>query len=85
MDDDILSQPEMGEDLLTADGFDEAIIGTTYRDSVTLVVYSISKCIEIIKKQNEWDDVTAEEWFNFNVSGAYVGKKTPIYVEDRGD
>jgi hypothetical protein len=60
------------ESFLKADGFDEALIGVDL-NSMRLV-YSVSKCIEILRR--EMDYLDAIEYFDFNVSGAYVGKKT---------
>ena len=28
------------------------------------------------------DELEAQEYFDFNVSGAYMGEKTPIWVDD---
>lgn len=68
------------EDILTADGFDEAILG--YDESSGRVVYSISKCIDILIEQDMTEE-DALEYFYFNVSGAYVGELTPIWCDDR--
>ena len=67
------------EEILKADGFDEAIIGID--DSTMRLIYSESKCIEILLKEigNEEEAV---EYFNYNVKGAYVGEKTPIWCTD---
>jgi hypothetical protein len=44
------------------------------------LVYSVSKCIEILcRDMNEEDAI---EYFEYNVSGAYVGEKTPIWCDD---
>lgn len=66
-------------ELLTADGFDNAIIGIE-ADSGR-IIYSVSKCIEILIK-NGMDEEEAVEYFEFNVSGSYVGEKTPIWCID---
>lgn len=66
------------EEILKADGFDEAIIGIDV-NSMRLV-YSISKCIDILKR--DMSEMDAIEYFNFNVSGASVGEKTPIWSWD---
>ena len=67
------------ENILKADGFDEAIIGLD--ESGMRLVYSVSKCIEILKQDMTEED--AEEYFSFNVSGSYMGEQTPIWCEDR--
>ena len=66
------------ETFLKADGFDEAIIGV---DETTMrLIYSISKCIEILMRDMSEED--AMEHFSYNVSGSYVGEKTPIWCSD---
>ena len=67
-----------GDEFLKAEGFDEAIIGID-EDAMKLI-YSVSKCIEILKKDMEEEE--AVEYFNFNVKGAYMGDKTPIWCID---
>jgi hypothetical protein len=66
------------EEFLKADGFDEAILGVD--DTSMRLIYSVSKCIEILMK--DMSDEDAFEYFYFNVSGAYVGEKTPIWCND---
>lgn len=66
------------ETFLKADGFDDAIIGV---DETTMrLIYSVSKCIEILMREMSEED--AVEYFNFNVSGSYSGDKTPIWCTD---
>ena len=77
MIDKIIEQYE-DETFLKADGFDEAIIGV---DETTMrLIYSVSKCIEILMRDMTEED--AMEHFSFNVSGGYVGEKTPIWCSD---
>ncbi len=66
------------ETFLKADGFDEAIIGV--EESSMRLVYSVRKCIDILCNDMSLED--ACEYFNFNVRGAYVGEKTPIWCAD---
>ena len=65
-------------EFLAAEGFDEAIIGV----SVNKLVYSMQRCIEILMIRDGMDMEEAIEYFDFNVSSAYMGEKTPIWVED---
>ncbi len=69
------------EDILKADGFDDAIIGVCEDFNAPIrLVYSVSKCLEILEQDmNELDSL---EYFTYNVSGAYVGDKTPIWCWD---
>lgn len=66
--------------ILLMDGYDEAVIGiTTNREDAPIAVYSREKCIEkLIADGMEPDD--AEEFFSFNVEGAYMGPRTPLIV-----
>lgn len=66
------------EGLLKADGLDEAIIGID--DGSMRLIYSKSKCIEILCR--EMDEEDALEHFNYNIAGGYVGEKTPIWCID---
>ena len=66
------------EEFLKADGFDDAIIGVD--ESTMRLIYSVSKCIEILRK--DMDEEDAIEYFDFNVSGSYMGEKTPIWCYD---
>jgi hypothetical protein len=72
-----------GETALFADGFDDAILGITrsIQSSSTgpVIVYDSCKCIEVLMRTMERDE--AVEFFDFNVSGAYVGPQTPIFVD----
>ena len=67
------------DELLTADGFDDAIIGI---DTTSMrLIYSVSLCINLLE-QDGMDEEEAVEYFNFNVMGSYVGDKTPIWCVD---
>ena len=66
------------EEFLSADGFEAAIIGV----SEGKLVYSIQKCIVILMIRDEMSYEDAIEYFDFNVRGAYMGEKTPIWVDD---
>jgi hypothetical protein len=66
------------EEMLVADGFDEAIIGITFGYGDQVVVYDWDKCIEILRKDMTHED--ALEHMSYNVTGAYVGERTPQFV-----
>jgi|TARA_R110000822_G_scaffold13879_1_gene49027 hypothetical protein len=63
---------------LLADGFSEALIGMGNRFTYDVAVYDYGKCIEILARDMSRDD--AEEYFEFNVAGAYAGEHTPVFV-----
>ena len=66
------------EECLTADGFDDALVGCTYGANV-VAVYDINKMVEILMEEGtDYED--AVDFLDYNVVGAYLGEKTPIYV-----
>jgi|TARA_R100000278_G_scaffold122065_1_gene107366 hypothetical protein len=66
------------EEFLKADGFDAAIIGV--EENSMRLIYSVSKCLDIL--QEDMSEIDALEYFTYNVSGSYVGEKTPIWCWD---
>jgi hypothetical protein len=72
------------EEFLSADGFDDALIGVAAikQTAQFVLVYSRMKCIDILIKRDGMSFEEAEEYFDFNVEGAYMGEKTPIFVDD---
>lgn len=68
------------EELLLLDGFDDAILGVAEGCSRRpLVIYDRRRCIEILVKQGATFE-EAEEHFEFNVAGSYVGENTPLFL-----
>ncbi len=68
--------------MLKADGFDEAIIGMAddIATSGQRLIYDANKCIDILIKDHDMSELEAIEYFDYNVSGAYVGENTPIWL-----
>jgi hypothetical protein len=67
------------EEILKADGFDDAVIGI---DTGTMrLIYSVTRCVEILIVGG-MDMNESIEYFDFNVRGSYVGEKTPIWCDD---
>jgi len=75
------------EDILFADGFDEAIIGVVFvhnektNEKQTRVVYDTEQCLEVLMEDDKMSYDEASEYFDFNVAGAYMGEYTPLYLE----
>lgn len=69
----------MSEELY-ADGFEDAIIGVGRQFNTDVVIYDEDKCLEILVLRDQMTPEEAEEFFEFNVVGAYVGDRTPIFV-----
>ena len=70
----------LDEVYVKADGFDNAVIG--YVTNPLRLVYSVTKCIEKLITEDDMGLEEAIEFFYFNVSGAYMGKETPLWCED---
>ena len=67
----------------TADGFDEAIIGsiTSYGRGET-VLYSTQKIIEVMMERDGMTAEDAIEFFNYNIIGSYNGNGMPAFLND---
>ena len=66
--------------MMTADGFDDAVIGVGERcGQKDIVVYDQEKCIRILMHDGMSRE-DAEEYFQFNTVGAWRGEETPIWV-----
>ena len=62
------------------DRFEPAIIGIAHRFGMQpIVAYDYRKVIEVFAEDMEYEE--AEEYFDFNVMGAWVGEGTPIFIE----
>jgi len=68
------------DELLKINGFDDAIIGV--EESVEQkLIYDIDKIAEILITRDQMTEDDAYEYISFNITSAYVGKKTPILVK----
>ena len=64
---------------LSDEEFDEAIIGVAERIGQSAVVaYDTTKLVEVLSRTMSVDE--AYEYFEFNILGAYVGERTPMFV-----
>ena len=72
-----------GAMLLDPEAFDDAIIGIARRaDGMMVVAYDRQRCIEVLL-QDGMDHGEAEEFFEFNTAGAWVGEGTPVFIDTR--
>jgi hypothetical protein len=61
--------------------YDACIIGIGYRfSSGPLAIYSIPKVLKVMEKWGMNED-EAQEYFNFNTLGAWMGDGTPLFQE----
>ncbi len=64
---------------LSGEEFDEAIIGVSERiGDEPVVAYDTTKIVEILSRSMTVDE--AYEYFEFNILGAYVGEKIPVFI-----
>ena len=77
-------QEEIEEGTLTADGFEDALIGYGRQFNYTVAVYDVEKCLNILQLRDGMTEDEAVEYFEFNVQGAYVGESTPIFIYSYG-
>jgi len=62
--------------------FDEAIIGIAERaGGMVVLAYDRSRVIDIISRDMPREE--AEEFFEFNTIGAWVGESTPVFIDTR--
>lgn len=65
-------------EILYCDGLEEALIGTGKQFNQPVAVYSKAKVLEIL--QRDMSEEEAQECFDFNIAGAYVGEATPVFL-----
>lgn len=71
------------DEILTADGFEDALIGVVDGACrAPVACYDYAKCIEILMTRDGMEEEDAHEYMSFNVTGAYVGEYTPLFVHD---
>ncbi len=71
--------------MLKADGFDEAFFGVASRFNMEDVfAYDMDECIAILCRRDNMSYEDAIEFFHYNVLGAWVGKKTPLFLKKYG-
>jgi hypothetical protein len=72
----------VNEEALLAGGFDDALIGWVTRMgmSAPVALYDRDKCIKILMARDGMDEDEAEEFFDFNVVGSWMGDGTPCFA-----
>ena len=69
-------------EIMLADGFEEAFIGIGYQFNKTVAVYDNERCLQVLMDRDGMTDDEAIEYFDYNVTGAYVGPLTPIFMDN---
>ena len=66
--------------ILFLDGYDDCFAGICLRfGQQPIAIYDYQKIIDKLMEDG-LDDIDAEEWFNYNIIGAYVGEYTPAFI-----
>jgi len=71
---------EIDPQILTADGFEEALVGYAAQFNKTVAVYDREQCLKILMSRDGMSEEEAEEFFSFNVEGAFMGERTPAFL-----
>ena len=48
----------------------------------SIAIYNENKVIEVFIKRDSMTHFEAVEYYEYNVLGAYMGEKTPIYIQE---
>lgn len=62
--------------------FDDCIIGAIQRRGKYYAVYSRSKMLRQLMRDNGWDYFEALEFYEFNIECAYGGPQSPLILID---
>lgn len=72
---------EYGRRLLYPDGMEDAIIEVVERFGMSpVILLDRQKCIEIYIERDGMDEEEANEFFDFNTIGAWMGEATPAFA-----
>jgi hypothetical protein len=68
--------------MMLANGLEEAFVGVAHRYgfSVPVAAYDREKCIEILMRDGGTRE-EAEDFFEYNTLGAWVGDSTPLFIQ----
>jgi hypothetical protein len=76
----MILEDEITEDMLIMDGYDECIVGIVERfGQPPIICYDRDKVIAAHMKEG-MDYEEAEEFFEFNQIGAWLGESTPCFI-----
>ena len=76
---------EINDQAIVLDGLDEAIVGTIEMfGKEPVVCYDRDIALDIIMDDTGGDRQEAEEYFEVNILGAYMGEGTPVFLSRTG-
>ena len=68
------------EPVILANGYELAFLGCGYSFNGSYAIYSLNNCLEILMQRDGMTFDEAEEFFEFNVIGAFVGDRMPVFL-----
>jgi len=71
---------EINPEALSINGYDHCIIGICYFHSGNVIAYDRTKIIDTLRTIDGMTIEEAEEFFEHNIRGSYVGDNTPVFV-----
>jgi len=74
---------EINPDAIVLTGFDDCIVGLCNTFEGTRLLYSEKSIINSLSKDMSVEE--AEEYYEFNILGGYLGTYTPIFLMDLED
>jgi hypothetical protein len=72
---------DIDDEIVIADGLAHAFVGLTNTEHGVVAVYSTERIIANLRENDAMDFETAEEYMHFNIIGANVGQRTPVFVD----
>ena len=73
---------EVCPEALKMDGYDDCIMGLCHQfGRPPVIAYDRDKVIKKLMKDMTWEE--AEEYFEFNQIGAYMGEHTPVFISTK--
>ena len=75
-----IEELDLDPEIIKMDGYDNCIIGIAScfgKDDV--LAYNVEKIIQSLESQGMTND-EAWEYMEYNMMGAYVGERTPIFI-----
>lgn len=72
---------DYNEEMLFADGFDDALIGIVEQfGRPPVALYDYDKCVAILMERDDMEEGEAIDFLGYNTLGAYVGENTPAFA-----
>jgi hypothetical protein len=82
IDQELAKQLGEEETILLADGLENAFLGIGRQFTHPVAIYSYKKVIKGLMRDHRMDRESADEYFDYNIAGAFVGDQTPVFLQD---